>query len=171
MTEQSKGFVERLFDQHHAVLQAFFRRRIRSKSDTPDLVQEVYLRMLRISDPEAIRNPVHYLYTVASNLVKEHAVLERRRASGLDIEEAPPHEQLETWPAFDGELDAARRVARVREVLKQLRPRWQAAVELRFTHGLTYPEIAVRLGVSPQMAKKYVAQALGHCRRRMSSWG
>jgi hypothetical protein len=25
--------------------------------------------------------------------------------------------------------------------------------------------------VSPQMAKKYVAQALGHCRRRMAALG
>jgi hypothetical protein len=41
------------------------------------------VRMLRISDQEAIRNPVHYLYTVANNLVKEHAVLDRRwTASG-----------------------------------------------------------------------------------------
>ena len=59
---------------------AFFLRRIRTKADAPDLAQEVYVRMLRISDQEAIRNPVHYLYTVANNLVKEHAVLDRRQA-------------------------------------------------------------------------------------------
>jgi hypothetical protein len=34
------------------------------------------------------------LYTVANNLVKEHAVLERRRAFSIDIDEAPAHEQL-----------------------------------------------------------------------------
>ena len=79
-------------------LQSFFRRRIRSKADAADLAQEVYLRMLRISDQEAIRNPVLYLYTVANNLVKEHAVLERRHASGIDIDEAPAHEQLEMLP-------------------------------------------------------------------------
>jgi len=69
--------------------------------------------MLRISDKEAIRNPVHYLYTVANNLVKEHAVLERRQASGVDIDEAPAQEQLQTLPEFDGELDARQRVARL----------------------------------------------------------
>jgi RNase P subunit RPR2 len=47
--------------------------------------------MLRISDQEAIRKRVLYLYTVANNLVKEHAVLERRRASSIDIDEAPAH--------------------------------------------------------------------------------
>jgi len=41
------SFVERLFAEHRAALQTFFQRRIRSKSDAPDLAQEVYVRMLR----------------------------------------------------------------------------------------------------------------------------
>jgi RNA polymerase sigma-70 factor (ECF subfamily) len=169
--EPKPSLVERLFAEHRGALQTFFLRRIRSKADAPDLAQEVYLRMLRISDQEAIRNPVHYLYTVANNLVKEHAVLDRRQASGIDIDEAPAHQQLETLPAFDADLDATQRVARLGIVLKQLRPKCRAAVELRFTHGLSYRAIATHLGVSPQMAKKYVAQALGHCRRRMARLG
>jgi len=129
------------------------------------------VRMLRIRDLGAIRSPVSYLYTVANNLVKEHAVLDRRQASSVDIDEAPARVQLETLPAFDGDLDATQRVARLGVVLKQLRPKCRAAVELRFTHELTYREIAIHLGVSPQMAKKYVTQALGHCRRRMAALG
>jgi RNA polymerase sigma-70 factor (ECF subfamily) len=163
--------VERLFADHRAALQTFFLRRVRSKADAPDLAQEVYVRMLRISDKEAIRNPVLYLYTVANNLVKEHAVLDHRQASGINIDEAPAHEQLETLPGFDGELDTRQRAARLRVVLKQLRPKCRAAMELRFTHGLSFREIAVHLGVSPQMAKKYVAQGLAHCRRRMAALG
>jgi RNA polymerase sigma-70 factor (ECF subfamily) len=163
--------VERLFAEHRGALQAFFRRRIRSQADAPDLTQEVYLRMLRISDQEAIRDPRLYLYTIANNLVKEHAVLERRRASDIEIDEAAVHEQLEVLPAFDGELDAAQLAARLKVVLKQLSPKCQAAVVMRFTHGLPYREIALRLGVSQQMAKKYIAQALTHCRRRMARLG
>jgi RNA polymerase sigma factor (sigma-70 family) len=165
------SFVERLFAEHRAALQTFFQRRIRSKSDAPDLAQEVYVRMLRISDQTAIRNPVHYLYTVANNLVKEHAALEQRQANSVEIDEAPPYSQLETLPAFDGDLDATQRLARLGVVLRQLRPKCRAAVELRFTHGLSYREVALHLGISPQMAKKYVAQALGHCRRRMARLG
>ena len=109
--------VERLFAEHRGALQAFFRRRIRSQADAPDLTQEVYLRMLRISDQEAIRDPRLYLYTIANNLVKEHAVLERRRASDIEIDEAAVHEQLEVLPAFDGELDAVQLAARLKVVL------------------------------------------------------
>lgn len=171
MADPKPSLVERLFAEHRAGLQTFFRRRIRNQADAPDLAQEVYVRMLRISDQEAIRSPVLYLYTVANNLVKEHAVLEHRRANAIDIDEAPAHEQLETLPAFDGDLDATQRVARLGVVLKQLRPQCRAAVVLRFTHELSYREIAIHLGVSRQMAKKYVAQGLVHCRRRMGRLG
>jgi RNA polymerase sigma factor (sigma-70 family) len=169
--EPKPSLVERLFVEHGGALRAFFQRRVRAKADAADLAQEVYLRMLRIRDQDVIRNPVHYLYTVANNLVKEHSVLERRQASGVDIEEAPASEQLETLPEFGYELDARRRAARLEVVLKQLRPKCRAAVELRFTHELSFREIAIHLGVSPQMAKKYVAQGLSHCRRRMARLG
>ncbi|HUI62129.1 MAG TPA: sigma-70 family RNA polymerase sigma factor, partial [Steroidobacteraceae bacterium] len=101
----------------------------------------------------------------------EHAVLERRQANGGDIDEAGVQEQLQTLPAFDGELDTRERVARLDVVLRQLRPKCRAAVILRFTHELSFREIALHLGVSPQMAKKYVAQGLGHCQRRMTRLG
>src|SRR5882724_7864751 len=127
--EPNPSLVGRPFADHRAAMQAFFLRRIRSKADAGDLAQEVYVRMLRISEQGAIRNPVHYLYTVANNLVKEHAVLDRRQASGIDIDEAPAHVQLETLPAFDGDLDASQRIARLGVVLQQLRPKCRAAVE------------------------------------------
>jgi RNA polymerase sigma-70 factor (ECF subfamily) len=171
MTDSAPSLVERLFAEQRAALQTFFRRRIRGKDDAADLAQEVYVRMLRVSDQDAIRNPVGYLYTVASNLVKEHALLERRAARSVDIEELPAAEQLETLPAFDGDIDARTRALRLRVVLQELRPKCRAAVVLRFTHDLSYREIARQLGVSPQMAKKYVAQALSHCHRRMARLG
>jgi RNA polymerase sigma factor (sigma-70 family) len=171
VADPKPSLVERLFAEHRAGLQTFFRRRIRSRSDAPDLAQEVYVRMLRIRDQEAIRNPVHYLYTVANNLVKEHAVLERRQAACIDIDDAPAQEQLETLPAFDVDLDAKQRAARLEAVLKQLSPKCRAAVILRFSHELSFREIGDRLAVSPQMARKYVVQALGHCRRRMARLG
>jgi len=169
--EPKPSLVGRLFAEHRAALQSFFLRRVRSKADAADLAQEVYVRMLRIGDPGAIRNPVAYLYTVASNLVKENAVLDRRTASAVDIDEMSAQEQLGTLPTFDGDLDTTQRVERLGVVLKQLGPKCRAAVELRFAHDLSFREIALQLGVSPQMAKKYVAQALGHCRRRMARMG
>ena len=139
VADRQPSLVERLFAEHRGGLQSFFRRRIRSKADASDLAQEVYVRMLRIKDQEAIRNPVLYLYTVANNLVKEHAVLERRQANGIDIDEAPAEEQLETMPAFDGDLDATQRVARLGVVrsscVRSAAPRWCCASRMNSLPG------------------------------------
>ena len=171
MADPKKGLVERLFAEHRRALQTFFYRRIRTKSDAPDLAQEVYVRMLRVSDTDAIRNPELYLYTVASNLVKEHAVLDRWQASGVDVDEASIQQRLGELPTLDGQLGTTQRVTRLRTVLAQLSPKCRAAVVLQYRHGLTYQEIAERLNVSPHMVKKYLAQALAHCRRRMARLG
>ena len=120
MSEQKKGFVEKLFAEHHRALQAFFYRRIRGKGQAADLVQEVYVRMLRVNDIDAIRNPEAYLYTVASNLVKEHAVLERRQAAGIGADDASIQELLGELPTAERDLDTDRRVRRLRSVLLQI---------------------------------------------------
>jgi RNA polymerase sigma-70 factor (ECF subfamily) len=56
-------------------------------------------------------------------------------------------------------------------VLDQLSPKCRAAVVLQYWHGLTYEEIGQQLGISANMVKKYLSQAIVHCRRRMAKLG
>jgi RNA polymerase sigma-70 factor (ECF subfamily) len=168
MTEPKRSFVDRLFAEHRDALQAFFYRRLRVKHDAADLVQEVYLRLLRVKDSDAIRNPEGYLYTVASNLVYEQAVLARRQANPLDSEQARMDSEAGGAGGFEESFDLDARTRRLREVVAQLPPKCRAAVHLKYQHGLSYQEIAERLGVSPHMVQKYLGVALAHCRRRMS---
>jgi RNA polymerase sigma-70 factor (ECF subfamily) len=170
MTGPKQGFVEKLFAEHRRALQAYFHRRIRAKADAADLAQEVYVRMLRVADTEAIRNPQLYLYAVASNLVKEHSVLDRRRAGHLDIDDALVQQRLGELPALDSQLESSQLVEHLGTVVEQLPARWRTALILQYRYGLTYQEIADRLGVSSNMVKKYLAQGLGHCRRHMARW-
>jgi RNA polymerase sigma factor (sigma-70 family) len=168
MVETKKTLVERLFIEQGAALQAFLFRRVRKLPEASELAQEVYLRMLRVPDMEGIRNPEAYLYAVASNLAKEHAQRERKDSVHLDVDDPFVQEQLAELPGMAGELDTAQRVKRLHEVLQQLSPKCRAAVELQYWHGLRYQDIALRLGISTNMVKKYLSQALAHCRRRMT---
>jgi RNA polymerase sigma factor (sigma-70 family) len=168
MSEPKKTLVERLFAQHRSALQAFFYRRIKTKHDAADLVQEVYLRILRVKDADAIRNPEGYLYTVATNLVYEHSVLARRQGTPLDPDQPFVEGESAGSAGFEELFDMETRVVRLREVLAQLPPKCRATVHLKYQHGLSYQEIAERLEVSPHMVQKYLGSALGHCRRRMT---
>jgi RNA polymerase sigma factor (sigma-70 family) len=171
MAEAKHALVERLFAEQGGVLRAFFSRRIRRQSEAAELAQEVYLRMLRIPDTESIRNPEAYLFTVASNLLREHAVQERRLNNTVGVDDPAVQDQLAELPAFGGQIDAELRIKRLREVLRELSPKCHAAVVLSYWHGLSYEEIAQRLGVSTNMVKKYLSQALVLCRRRMARLG
>lgn len=171
MAETKKSLLERLFAQHGGALQAFLYRRVRRHPDAAELAQEVYLRMLRVPDMTTVRNPEAYLYAIASNLAKEHSHRGPRESGVLDIDDPLVQEQLVELPAFGRELDRERRVERLREVLDQLSPKCRAVIVLQYWHGLSYEEIAGRLGVLTNMVKKYVSQALMHCRRRMARLG
>ena len=171
MAEANKTLVERLFSEHGGALRAFLYRRVRKHPDAAELAQEVYVRMLRVTDMDSIRNPEAYLYTVASNLAKEHARNERKDAAALNVDDPLVQEQLAELPSFGGQLDHEQRIRRLREVLQQLPAKCQAAVVLQYWHGQSYEEIAQRLGISTHMVKKYLSQALLHCRRRMARLG
>jgi RNA polymerase sigma-70 factor (ECF subfamily) len=170
MAGPKRGFVEKLFAEHRGAVQRYIYRRVRAKCDAPDLAQEVYVRMLLVDDSEAIRNPQLYLYTVASNLVKEHAAREQRRATPLELDEASIEERLGELPPLDRQAEGTQMVEHLTKALEQLPDRWRTALLLQYRYGLTYQEIGERLGVSSNMIKKYLAQGLSHCRRQMAQW-
>ena len=170
MADGKNRFVETLFAQHGRALRAFFSRRVRSSSDAADLVQEVYLRLLRVNDTEAIRNPQMYLYTVASHVLGQHALRNRRHEGHIDVDDLNVQAQLGDLPSLDSQVDATQMTGHLRAALAQLPAKWRTALILQYRYGLTYEEIADRLGVSSNMVKKYLAQAMGRCQRLMAHW-
>ncbi len=171
MADSKKSLVERLFSEKGGALQAFLYRRVRRHPEAAELAQEVYVRMLRVADLAAVRNPEAYLFTVAGNLATEHCRRERSSGVAVPIDEPSIQEQLAEGPPFGGELDREQRIKRLAEVLQQLSPKCQAAVTLHYWQGMGCAEIGERLGVSTHMVKKYLSQALVHCRRRMARLG
>jgi RNA polymerase sigma factor (sigma-70 family) len=163
-----KSLLKRLYEERQESLTAFFRRRLPASLDAADLAQEVYLRILRRAESAPIDNPEAYLFTVAGNLAKEHAVAVRRRGIQVQPEDAEGAVALVELPAFERAVDDGARLTRLEAALAELSPKCRAAVLLQYRHEMSYEEIATRLGVSRNMVKKYLSQGLAHCRRRMA---
>jgi RNA polymerase sigma factor (sigma-70 family) len=145
MADPTKKLMERLV-VHGAALQAFFYRRVNAKDDAADMVQEVYLRMLRVKDSDALRNPESYLFTVASNLVYERSVQNRRRTTMRDYHRSEVESQPVALSMSEELFDTEARVTLLREVLTQLSPKCRATVLMKYQHGLNYEEIAQQVG-------------------------
>ncbi|HEY0686585.1 MAG TPA: sigma-70 family RNA polymerase sigma factor [Steroidobacter sp.] len=163
-----RNYWDHLFGQHGPGLAAFIRRRVRRSADASDLTQELYLRFLRADRAELIRNPEAYLYTVAVNLLREQSVLERRLGRAVDSSELAMDPALVNFRTPEEEVDLEGRVARITEMIDALPAKPRAALVLQYRDGLTYEEIADRLGVTTHAVKKYVMQGLALCRKRLA---
>jgi RNA polymerase sigma-70 factor (ECF subfamily) len=156
-----------MFVEHAPLLRGFFTRR-GARQDAEDLVQETYLRLLRAHEGPggAIANPEAYLFTVALNLSREQAA--RRRWSTLPIDDL---EQLGQGLAGEESVeDAAEREQRsqhLQRLLATLPEHTRAVLVMQYRDGLSYKQIAERLGVSPHMVKKHVVRGLSVCRRAL----
>jgi len=168
MEDKKRSYWDQLFGQHGPGLAAFIRRRVRRSADASDLTQELYLRFLRADRAELIRNPEAYLYTVAVNLLREQSVLERRLGHPVDADELGMDPALVNFRTPEDEVDLEGRRARLTEMIDSLPPKPRAALVLQYRDGLTYEEIADRLGVTTHAVKKYVMQGLALCRKRVA---
>jgi RNA polymerase sigma factor (sigma-70 family) len=163
-----RRLIQDLWSEHRLALQAFFRRRSSTSRDAADLTQEVYLRLLRATDSREIANPEAYLFTVARNLLTEHAVSQRREMQQrLTFGDPLLADKLATDATTDREIDQDAQVRALREAIKSLSAPQRAALMLAYEQDLSYSQIAKRLNVHRSMVGKYILQALNVCRKRL----
>ena len=163
MDEQRHGFLERLFSEQRRGLAKYFRNRIRKSADVPDLVQEVYARLIKVKSPEAIRSPVSYLYSVASNLLKEYRHHEQRYVNLSALDEKTVNKLLGELPSLERELEESQIVNRLYSAIASMPDKIRTAMTLKYRHGLTYFEIAEAMDISESFVKKLLAHGVALC--------
>lgn len=152
-----------------SAVQSYLRRRVPEGQAVPELAQEVFLRLLEASDNRTVANPEAYLWTVAANLVREHAANARSHASRhLLLSDPIVAEALTDEHRVDAEVARAELVSRLREALRELSPITLTAIQMAYEGELTYREIARALGVSRSSVQRILTKALGHCYRHVA---
>ena len=141
------------------------RSRLALSEDAEDIAQEACLRFLKArAAGHAIQNPKAYLYRIANNLVYHHYHANSKRV----------REDIELDALESGEASIEERVGasvcygQIRHAMRELSPKCQIALFLRWRDGLRIAEIAERMALSQAMVKKYLAQGLAHFRRRLN---
>ncbi len=149
-----------LYADHHGWLVGWLRKKLGCSQQAADLAQDTFLRVLQRPEHEGLREPRAYLTTIARGLLInfwrrqdiERAWLEALAAQPEALAPSPEEQALMLEALF--EIDA---------LLLQLPDKVRRAFLWSQLDGLTYREIAEKLGVSERMVKKYMAQAMLHC--------
>ena len=165
--DEKQAFVEALAVRYGDNLRRFLRTRVRNIADVPDILQETYLRLLRVPNHESIRAPEAYIFTIARHVAQQHSL--QTMASAGSVELTTVLADLQAAPESDPalEVSAQQCVRELEHAFRELSPKVQASFLLHRRDGLTVEEVADRLGLSIPMVKKYIVRALVHFRKRL----
>jgi RNA polymerase sigma-70 factor (ECF subfamily) len=130
----------------------------RDLSDTDDLLQVTFIRVLNNLDQLRLERPGSfflYLKQTVLNAIRDEIRRQRRKGISTSSEKIEP--QLDTDANLDvayGELDAYERA------LERLPKRQQSLIVMRLEFGLSYEEIAAECGSTPDAARMMVTRAV-----------
>jgi len=164
----AQALVTALVESHGGQLRRFLAARLRNTTDLPDIVQEVFLRMLRVPNVESIRSPEAYLFTVAQHVVQQHALRQSAMPPSIELSR-----MLSATPAGPDDpvldLAALQCLENLQAALDRLSPRIRATFLLHRRDGRSLDEIAAQLGTSRAMVKKYLMLGLMQLRQALEA--
>lgn len=168
MSETKRDFLIALEKSHGRQLRRYLGGRMRHASvDVPDVMQEVFLRLLRMENHAAIRNRPAYLYAVANHVLHQYAL--RRTAASQAFEPTDLVVELESITDADPatQLEIEQQLEKLGRALEQSSPKAYATLIMYRCDGVPLREISARLGVSYSMVKRYLAKATAFCHEQL----
>jgi RNA polymerase sigma factor (sigma-70 family) len=167
--DETRWFKEEV-QTHEPLLRAYLRRKFPKLHDVDDVVQESYLRLLKVRVSGTLRSAKGLLFTTARN-----AALDVFRHKGV-----VPMESLTDNPAspvYAHGVNAAeaaslsQEIALLLEAMDQLPDRCRLILVLRRFHGLSHKEIAERLSISENVIQKQITLGLKQCHTYLERHG
>jgi RNA polymerase sigma factor (sigma-70 family) len=157
---ERRAALDGLFRRYSPALTRFLRRRTSNAEDAADLLQELYLRILRLADVASIRNPEAFLFRAATNVLHDRARADRAR----DVQEHTNYEdyaeELDSGDDPLRRLIARQDLARLRDAIEHLRPKTRHVYFLHRFENMTYAQIAAHLGLSVSGVEKHMMKAI-----------
>ena len=150
-----------LVDEFTTPLTGFFAKRVSDRAEVDDLVQDVFLRLVRRCDETEIEHVQGYVFQVARSVLKDRLRKGRvRRSQAHDAFDEELHAGTDFSPerVFLGKEEVGLLLA----ALETLPQKTQDVFVLRAFENRKYAEIAAMMKFSIRSAEKHMAKALAH---------
>ena len=149
-----------VYDMTAAKLFGVCLRILNDRSEAEDVLQEVYITVWRKAGAfdEDRASPITWLVAIARN-----RAIDRLRASGASRRSEPVEAAegvADPLPLASDVLEAEQESGRLGGCLDELETRQSAAIRSAFIDGLTYEELAKRMGVPLGTMKSWIRRGL-----------
>jgi RNA polymerase sigma factor (sigma-70 family) len=141
-------------------LMKFFLRRVRDRQDAEDLTQEVFARALGSGQLTRLQRPDSFLFTVATNLLRDRHRSSSRRSALSTWVDTP----VESWDPVEDRgpervLEGYESLQEALEVLNQLPERTRDIFILFQLENMKQKDIASLFGTTQKAVEKHVLKA------------
>lgn len=159
-----KSAFEFLYKHYWAKVFNFTKLYVNSVADAEEIVHDVFLklwenRMLVNED----KNFEGFLFIVTRNLIFNRA----RKSFNDSFYNITAIEAAEDSYSIEEELEASELSKYIETLILQLSPRCQEVFRLSREQGLTYKEIAERLGLSERTVEHHISDALKFMKKKI----
>jgi len=128
--------------------------------DTDDLIQEVFLRLQTSADQADIDNVERYLFRTANNVLANH--LRHGRIHRLSFDASGEERDWADDISPERVVMGRQAVAQLIVGLRTMGPRAREAFLFHRFEEMTYPAIALQMGISLSGVEKLIIRALEH---------
>ena len=160
-SDSARWFAEEVLP-HEAALRAWLRARFPVVTDTDDLVQEAYARLMQAHATGPIACPRAFLFVTARNLALNHLRHQR-------IERPEGAAEIDALSVADERVGIPEALAHAEDfqilirAIESLPERCRQVVTLRKIYGLSQKEAAERLGISEHTVEAQGSIGLQKC--------
>lgn len=143
-------------------VRAYLKRRFPAFTEIDDVVQESYLKVLRLQTARPARSARGLFFAVARNVALD--LLRRRQRAPFQSCDAGELDRI--LDEADDPVDCAcldQEVALLNDAIENLPLRCRDVMKLRKIHGLSHREIGLRLGMAERTVNVHLGVGLRRC--------
>ncbi|NSX11237.1 sigma-70 family RNA polymerase sigma factor [Pseudomonas lini] len=149
-----------LFRAHYTWLCARLRRYLGASPSVEDIAAETFVQLLESPGLTPIREPRALLTTIAQRLI--YQLWRRRDLERLHLDQLLPMDPLD-GPSPEDLAQYSQALTRLDQTLDRLPGKVRATFLLSRVDGLTYPQIAAKLGISQRSVSVYMTRSQALC--------
>lgn len=136
--------VEKLFKRYFKPVRSWLNRRCGVQTaELDDLAMEVFLRLLRYDSKDLVDNPAGYVFKISSNVASEWR--DRCRVK-YQHDDSWLEDLIDDNDEYSFDQDELQEY--VQSLMSELSPRKQQILYMHVYDGLTYNQIAAKLGIT-----------------------
>lgn len=144
---------------------------VRCRTEAEDLVQDVFLNVLRRDIRLDIHSPRNYLSRAATNAALDHLRRQRVREAVLGRHCEDAGDAAAQQPGTEAIVQSRQELALLNRAVDELPTKCRIAFLLSRDHGLTMREIAGRMNISEKTVEKHLLKAMTRCRASLRAAG